>query len=98
VAGCATGEEAYSIAITLREYFEETGHVCLVQIFASDISATAVERARSGKFAETIAANVSPERLNRYFSKVDGGYQISKEPREMCVFSRHDLIHDPPFS
>jgi two-component system CheB/CheR fusion protein len=98
VAGCATGEEAYSIAITLREYFEETGHVCLVQIFASDISATAVERARSGKFAETIAANVSPERLNRYFSKVDGGYQISKELREMCVFSRHDLIHDPPFS
>jgi two-component system CheB/CheR fusion protein len=58
VAGCATGEEAYSIAITLREYFEETGHVCLVQIFASDISATAVERARSGKFAETIARNV----------------------------------------
>jgi two-component system CheB/CheR fusion protein len=98
VAGCATGEEAYSIAISLKEWFEETGHVYPVQIFASDISAMAVERARSGKFAEAITGNVSPHRLKRYFSKVEGGYQINKELREMCVFSRHDLIHDPPFS
>jgi len=98
VAGCATGEEAYSIAISLQEYFAETGHTYQVTIFASDISATAVERARSGKFSETIAGNVSPQRLNRYFSKVEGGYQIDKALREMCIFSRHDLIHDPPFS
>jgi two-component system CheB/CheR fusion protein len=98
VAGCATGEEAYSIAISLREFFEETGHPYPVQIFASDISATAVERARSGKFAEAITGNVSPHRLKRYFSKVEGGYQINKDLREMCVFSRHDLIQDPPFS
>ena len=96
--GCATGEEAYSIAIALQEYFEETGHVYPVQIFASDISSAALEKARSGKYAESIAADVSPERLNRYFSKVEGGYQISKALREMCVFSRHDLIQDPPFS
>ena len=97
-AGCATGEEAYSIAISLKEYLEETGCVYPVQIFASDISATAVEKARSGKYAENIATDVGPERLRRHFSKIDGGYQISKTLREMCVFSRHDLMHDPPFS
>ena len=98
VPGCATGEEAYSIAISLQEYLKETGHAYPLQIFASDISATAVERARKGIYAETIAANFSPERLNRYFSKAEGGYQISKALRELCVFSRHDLIQDPPFS
>jgi two-component system, chemotaxis family, CheB/CheR fusion protein len=98
VAGCATGEEAYSIAISLQEYFEEAGQVYPVPIFASDISSMAVEKARSGKFTETIAADVSPERLNRYFSRVEEGYQISKSLRDMCVFSRHDLIQDPPFS
>jgi two-component system CheB/CheR fusion protein len=98
VPGCATGEEAYSIAIALQEYFEETGHVYQVRIFASDVSPTAVEKARLGKYGETIAEDVSPERLKRYFSKVEGGYEISKALREMCVFSRHDLIQDPPFS
>jgi len=86
VAGCATGEEAYSIAISLQEYFAETGHTYQVTIFASDISATAVERARSGKFSETIAGNVSPQRLNRYFSKVEGGYQIDQgAARDVCI-------------
>jgi two-component system CheB/CheR fusion protein len=98
VPGCATGEEAYSIAISLQEYFGETGRVCPVQIFATDISGTAIEKARTGKFPETIASDVGPERLDRYFSKVEGGYQINKTLREMCVFSRHDLIQDPPFS
>jgi chemotaxis methyl-accepting protein methylase/chemotaxis response regulator CheB/signal transduction histidine kinase len=98
VPDCATGEEAYSIAIALQEYFEETGHVYQVRIFASDVSPTAVEKARHGKYGETIAEDVGPERLKRYFSNVEGGYQISKALREMCVFSRHDLIQDPPFS
>ena len=98
VTGCATGEEAYSIAILLQEFFQETGHAWPVQIFASDISPTAIERARTGKYADTIAADVGAERLERCFSKVDGGYRIDKTLREMCVFSRHDLIHDPPFS
>jgi two-component system CheB/CheR fusion protein len=98
VPGCATGEEAYSIAISLREYFEETGQFYPVQIVASDVSSAAIDKARRGKYAETIAADISPERLNRYFSKVEGGYQIGKALREMCVFSKHDLIQDPPFS
>jgi two-component system CheB/CheR fusion protein len=96
--GSATGEEAYSVAVSLHEYFEETGQVYPVKIFSTDISSTAIETARSGKYPETIAADVSPKRLNRYFSKIDGGYQISKAMREWCVFSTHDLTQDPPFS
>ena len=98
VAGCATGEEAFSIAISLQEYLNETGTALPVQIFASDISQAAIEKARSGKFIENIAADISHERLNRYFTKVEGGYQITKSLREMCVFTRHNLIEDPPFS
>jgi two-component system CheB/CheR fusion protein len=98
VAGCATGEEAFSIAISLQEYFNQTDAAFPVQIFASDISAAAIERARSGRFIENIAADLSHERLNRYFTKVEGGYQITKTLREMCVFTKHNLIEDPPFS
>jgi two-component system CheB/CheR fusion protein len=98
VAGCATGEEAFSIAISLQEYLNETGAAFPVQIFASDISQAAIERARTGRYLENIAADVTHERLNRYFTKVDGGYQINKNLREMCVFTRHNLIDDPPFS
>ncbi len=98
VAGCATGEEAYSIAITLQEYMNETGAVFPVQIFASDISLAAIEKARSGRYLENIAADLTHERLNRYFTRIEGGYQINKDLREMCVFARHNLIDDPPFS
>ena len=98
VPGCATGEEVYSIAISLQEYFEQSGQVLPVQIFGSDVSSAAIEKARAGKYAATIAADVSPPRLKRYFSKVDGEYQIDKSLREMCVFSKQDLIQDPPFS
>jgi two-component system, chemotaxis family, CheB/CheR fusion protein len=98
VPGCATGEEAYSIAISLSEYLEETGQAYPIQIFASDVSSAAVEKARTGKYLGTIAADVSPERLKNYFSTIEGEYQISKALREMCVFSKQDLIRDPPFS
>jgi two-component system CheB/CheR fusion protein len=98
VPGCATGEEAYSLAIVLEEYFRETGQAFPVQIFASDINAAMLEKARSRTYDETIAADVSPERLKRYFSKVQRGYQIGKALREMCLFSKQDLIQDPPFS
>jgi two-component system CheB/CheR fusion protein len=98
VAGCATGEEAFSMAILLQEFLSETGAAFPVQIFASDISAAAIEKARMGKFSENIAADMTPPRLNRCFSKIDGGYQINKSLREMCVFTRHNLIEDPPFS
>ncbi len=98
VAGCATGEEAFSIAITLKEYQDETGAAFPVQIFASDISQHAIEKARGGRFRENIAADLTIERLNRHFAKVEGGFQISKGLREMCVFAKHNLIDDPPFS
>jgi two-component system, chemotaxis family, CheB/CheR fusion protein len=98
VAGCATGEEAFSIAISIQEYCQEAGCAYPVQIFASDISVSAIEKARVGKYPENIAAEVSPERLNRYFTKIDSGYQIDKSLREMCIFTRHNLIGDPPFS
>ena len=69
-----------------------------VQIFASDISLPAIEKARSGRYLENISEDISPERLNRFFTKIEGGYQIDKTLREMCVFTRHNLIDDPPFS
>ena len=98
VPGCATGEEAFSIAITLSEYLTATGASFPVQIFASDLSEQAIERARGGRYPENIAADISPERLNRYFTKVEGRYQINKDLREMCIFPRHNLLTDPPFS
>jgi two-component system CheB/CheR fusion protein len=98
VAGCATGEEAFSIAISLQEYLTETGAAFPVQIFASDISQAAIEKARTGRYLDNIAADLTQDRLNRYFTKIEGGYQIDKYLREMCVFTRHNLIGDPPFS
>ncbi len=98
VAGCATGEEAFSIAIALQEYLNETGAAFPVQIFASDISLPAIEKARTGRYLENIAADLTQERLNRYFTQIEGGYEINKNLREMCVFARHNLIDDPPFS
>jgi two-component system, chemotaxis family, CheB/CheR fusion protein len=98
VPGCATGEEAFSIAISLSEYLNEIGASFPVQIFASDISQQAIEKARAGRYLENIAADMSAERLNRYFLKMDPGYQVTKNLREMCVFTRHNLLTDPPFS
>src|ERR1017187_2255377 len=96
--GCATGEEAFSIAISLSEYLTQTGASFGVQIFGSDISAQSIERARTGRYLENIATDMSAERLNRYFVKTESGYQINKNLREMCVFTRHNLLTDPPFS
>ena len=96
--GCGTGEEAFSIAISLSEYLDEAGVSLPVQIFASDTGRQVIERARTGRYAENIAADVSAERLARYFRRIEGGYQIDKVLREMCVFSRHSVFTDPPFS
>ncbi|HEV3201502.1 MAG TPA: chemotaxis protein CheB, partial [Bryobacteraceae bacterium] len=98
VAGCATGEEAYSLAIALQEYLTASGAALPVQIFASDISLPAIEKARTGRYLENIAADMTQERLSRHFTRIEGGYQINKNLREMCVFTRHNLIDDPPFS
>jgi len=98
VPGCSTGEEAYSVAIALLEFLGNEAQGVLVQIFATDVSETAVEQARLGSYPESIAADVSPERLRRFFAKTGANYRISKTARDMCVFARQDLTRDPPFS
>jgi two-component system CheB/CheR fusion protein len=98
VPGCATGEEAYSILISLQEFQRDAETALPIQLFASDVSETAIETARRGRYAAGIADDLSPERLQANFTRVDGGYQITKALRERCVFSRHNLIEDPPFS
>ncbi|HEY9632443.1 MAG TPA: CheR family methyltransferase, partial [Coleofasciculaceae cyanobacterium] len=98
VAGCSTGEEAYSIAICLLEFLAEQFPRLPIQIYATDISETVIEFARNGFYTPSQVANVSPERLYRFFVPVDGGYQVSKSVREVCVFARQNLIGDPPFS
>ncbi len=98
VPGCATGEEAYSVAIVLMEVLGDRAADRKIQIFATDVSESAIEQARSGSYPASIAADVSPERLRRFFTKADGGYRVSKMLRDLCVFARHDLAHDPPFS
>ena len=96
--GCATGEEAYSVAILLREQILRRDARTRVQIFAGDIDDEALEVARNARYAEGIADHVDPKRLERFFVRQDHVYQVSKEIREMCLFSTHNLIKDPPFS
>jgi two-component system, chemotaxis family, CheB/CheR fusion protein len=98
VAGCSTGEEAYSIAICLLEFLADQFPRLPIQIYATDISESVIEFARNGVYTPSQVANVSPERLYRFFVQVDGGYQVSKAVREVCVFARQNLIGDPPFS
>ena len=98
VCGCATGEEAYSLAITLIEFLQRANSDLRVQIFATDVSDTAIEHARAGVYPASIATDVGPERLRRFFTKTDGSFRVSKSIRDMCVFARQDLTKDPPFS
>jgi two-component system CheB/CheR fusion protein len=98
VPGCSTGEEVYSLAISLVEYRDKIGSTQPIQIFGTDISEVAIEHARSGVYPENISADVSPERLRLFFSRVDGNYRIKKTIRDMCLFARQDLSRDPPFS
>ena len=98
VPGCSTGEEVYSLAICLREYLEKTGTNVNVQIFGTDVSEKNVEKARAGIYPETIADDVSEERLKRFFSRSNNQYQITKSIRDMCIFAKQDLTRDPPFS
>jgi two-component system CheB/CheR fusion protein len=98
VAGCASGEEAYSLAILLREHLARRDSDARIQIFATDIDANALDAARAGWYPESIARDVGPERLERFFTKEDTGYRIAKELRESCIFSVHNLVKDPPFS
>jgi two-component system CheB/CheR fusion protein len=98
VLGCATGEEAYSIAILLAEHLARIEDAPAIQIFATDLDARALGVARAGRYPQTISNDVSPERLARWFIKEGDTYCIVKELREMCIFSPHNLIKDAPFS
>src|SRR5258706_6843958 len=98
VSGCATGEEAYSLAITIMEFLHEKQLDIPVQIFATDVSETAVDQARMGVFPPSIQADVSPGRLRQFFTKHDGGYRVTKKIRDFCVFARQELTKDSPFS
>ena len=98
VAGCSSGEEVYSIAMLISEEIERQDVNCQVCIFASDIDERALEKARQSRYPDSIAEQVSSDRLKRFFVKHDGFYQVNKKLREMCIFSLHSLISDPPFS
>jgi len=99
VPGCSTGEEVYSLAILLAGHMEKTGNKIPVQIFGTDINETALGVARKAKYSKSIEASVSPEVLGMFFNKIeDDGYQIIKDIRAMCVFARHNMVADTPFS
>ena len=98
VAGCATGEEAYSMAICLQEHLGDKTAAMTIQIFATDISETAIAKARAGIYRATDLNGLSDSRLQQFFTKLDGSYQINKVIRDMCVFANHNLLKDPPFS
>src|SRR5262245_2988564 len=99
VPGCSTGQEAYSIAMALLEFYDSRPVRPAMQIFATDLSdQTALERARAGVYPESIEAEVSPERLRRFFKKEAHIYRIDKSIRDACVFARQNVTADPPFS
>src|SRR2546422_327881 len=98
VPGCSTGEETYSQAIALLEFLGHRSADIPIQLFGTDLSQGSIEKARAGIYPESIAADVSPDRLRRFFAKVEGGYRIHKTIRDMCVFARQNLLQDPPFS
>ncbi|HLI63366.1 MAG TPA: chemotaxis protein CheB [Terriglobales bacterium] len=98
VPGCSSGEEAYSIAICALECLGERAADTPIQIFATDVDETAIEKARTGRYPEDELREVSPQRLRRFFSRVNGHYEVVPSLRELCVFARHDVTKDPPFS
>lgn len=98
IAGCSTGEEAYSLAIGLCECLDREDRRLHVKLFATDLSEQAIEVARSGLYGEAELRGVSPERLERFFERVDGQHRICKRVRDMCVFVVHDLARQPPFA
>jgi len=98
VPGCATGEEAYSFAILLREHMATLDAVPKVQVFATDIDEPAIAIARQGRYPATLVDGLSPERLERFFTLTQGSYCVSREIRDLCTFSVHDVTRDPPFS
>lgn len=97
VPGCATGEEAYSIAMLLIEAVRSADSPPKIQVFGSDIDERALQVARHGRYPVSIEADVSEERLKRFFEREDGAYRVREHVREVCLFASHNLLHDPPF-
>jgi two-component system CheB/CheR fusion protein len=100
VPGCSTGEEAYSLVIIFKEFIEKLkpSRDITLQIFATDLDRSAIEKARNGFYPENIVADVSPARLKRFFIKKERGYEISKAIREMVIFAPQSIVMDPPFT
>ncbi len=98
IPGCATGEEAYSIAISLLEFLDKKSANINIQIFATDISEPSIEKARAGIYPESVIKEIPVEIQKRYFVRYNGGYQVSKTIRDLCIFARQNLAKDPPFS
>ncbi len=98
VPGCATGEEAYSVAIALLEYLGDRLPAFRIQIFGTDVSEAALQKARAGVYPANVLHDVSAERLERFFVEDNGQYRIAKEVRDLCLFARQDVTRDPPFS
>jgi len=98
VPGCSTGEEVYSLLICLLEYLGEDVATTSIQAFGTDLSEPALAQARAAFYPESIAADLSPERLRRFFVRSEGGYRIHKSLRDLCIFARQNVVGDPPFS
>ena len=98
VPGCATGEEVYSVAITLMEYLGYTVAAARIQIFGTDVSEMSLQKARTGVYSSDGVHEVSSERLQRFFTKQNDEYRVAKEVRDLCLFARQDVTRDPPFS
>ncbi len=98
IAGCSTGQEAYSIAMCCHEYLSDHISNIKVQIFATDLSESAVKKARSGTYSKKELDGISDNRLLQFFNKTDGHYQVKKQVRDMCIFAVHNFLKDPPFA
>jgi two-component system, chemotaxis family, CheB/CheR fusion protein len=98
VPGCSTGEETYSHAMSIVEFLGEERADIPIQVFGTDLSESAIQRARAGVYKENIEADLTPARLRRFFYKSDGGFQIKKSIRDLCIFSTQNVFNDPPFS
>lgn len=98
VVGCSTGQEAYSIAMTFLECADKAPRMRKLQVFATDLNDALLDKARHGLYAKSLANDIAPDRLRRFFVDEEGGYRVSKPLREMVVFARQNLIDDPPFS
>jgi two-component system CheB/CheR fusion protein len=96
--GCSTGEEAYSLAIAFSEFVESANRQYALQVFATDLNGKGIDKARAGLYPRAILEDVGAERIRRYFVEADGGFRVRKSIRDLCVFARHNILTEPPFS